>query len=215
VHGGPGVYDHSCFKPDFALLTEHAQVVYLDLRGHGRSAWGQAAAWSFEACATTSAFSVTRPGSPGRSSSGTRWAARSSCSTGPPPGTHGRAHHPIRVRPVGPAADGRGFRRGRRGGRTDRAAQLRRREGARGAVGPCLCRLRPTAPRWARSARVGLVGLLRGVLAGCQVRECAGDGGGAAGDLQPLVDVFQVGAHGCLGQAEPPGDLGVGVPSRH
>jgi hypothetical protein len=26
--------------------------------------------------------------------------------------------------------------------------------------------------------------------------EGAGDGGGAAGDAQPLVDVFQVGAHG-------------------
>jgi pimeloyl-ACP methyl ester carboxylesterase len=51
VHGGPGGYDHSYFKPDFAPLTEHAQVVYLDLRGHGRSAWGDAAAWSFETCA--------------------------------------------------------------------------------------------------------------------------------------------------------------------
>jgi pimeloyl-ACP methyl ester carboxylesterase len=51
VHGGPGVYDHSYFKPEFARLAEHAQVVYLDLRGHGRSEWGDAAAWSFEACA--------------------------------------------------------------------------------------------------------------------------------------------------------------------
>ena len=51
VHGGPGVYDHSYFKPDFTLLAEHAQVVYLDLRGHGRSAWGDAGAWTFEACA--------------------------------------------------------------------------------------------------------------------------------------------------------------------
>jgi pimeloyl-ACP methyl ester carboxylesterase len=51
VHGGPGVYDHSYFKPDFARLAEHAQVVYLDLRGHGRSAWGKAAGWSFEICA--------------------------------------------------------------------------------------------------------------------------------------------------------------------
>ena len=51
IHGGPGVYDHSYFKPDFARLAEHAQVVYLDLRGHGRSEWGDTAAWSFEACA--------------------------------------------------------------------------------------------------------------------------------------------------------------------
>ena len=51
VHGGPGTFDHSYFKPDFGRLTEHAQVVYLDLRGHGRSDWGDTAAWSFEACA--------------------------------------------------------------------------------------------------------------------------------------------------------------------
>jgi pimeloyl-ACP methyl ester carboxylesterase len=51
VHGGPGVFDHSYFKPDFARLAEYAQVVYLDLRGHGRSDWGDAATWSFEACA--------------------------------------------------------------------------------------------------------------------------------------------------------------------
>ena len=42
VHGGPGGYDHSYFKPDFGRLAEHAQVVYLDLRGHGRSDWGDA-----------------------------------------------------------------------------------------------------------------------------------------------------------------------------
>jgi proline iminopeptidase len=51
VHGGPGVYDHSYFKPDFGSLTEHAQVIYLDLRGHGRSTWGDPAEWSFESCA--------------------------------------------------------------------------------------------------------------------------------------------------------------------
>ena len=51
VHGGPGVYDHSYVKPGFARLAGHAQVVYLDLCGHGRSAWGNAAGWSFEACA--------------------------------------------------------------------------------------------------------------------------------------------------------------------
>jgi proline iminopeptidase len=51
VHGGPGSFDHSYFKPDFAPLAEHAQVIYLDLRGHGRSTWGDTAAWSLEACA--------------------------------------------------------------------------------------------------------------------------------------------------------------------
>jgi pimeloyl-ACP methyl ester carboxylesterase len=51
VHGGPGVWDHSYFKPDFAPLVECAQVVYLDLRGHGRSDWGDVSTFSFEACA--------------------------------------------------------------------------------------------------------------------------------------------------------------------
>ena len=51
IHGGPGVYDHSYFKPHFAPLAEHAQVVYLDLRDYGRSQWRDASAWTFEACA--------------------------------------------------------------------------------------------------------------------------------------------------------------------
>ncbi len=49
-------------------------------------------------------------------------------------------------------------------------------------------------------------------LAGRPVGEGAGDGRGAAGYLQPGVDVFQVLAHGSLGQGEPAGYLGVGVP---
>ncbi|HEX6789061.1 MAG TPA: alpha/beta hydrolase [Gaiellaceae bacterium] len=51
IHGGPGTYDHSYLKPDFGRLSEHAQVVYLDLRDHGRSDRGDASAWTFEACA--------------------------------------------------------------------------------------------------------------------------------------------------------------------
>lgn len=51
VHGGPSSYDHSYFKPHFARLTGEAQVVYLDLRDHGRSARHDPADWSFEACA--------------------------------------------------------------------------------------------------------------------------------------------------------------------
>lgn len=51
VHGGPGVFDHAYFKPHFARLAEHVQVVFVDLLGHGRSTWGDAAEWSFEKCA--------------------------------------------------------------------------------------------------------------------------------------------------------------------
>lgn len=48
LHGGPGSFDHSYFKPDFGHLARVAQVVYLDLPGHGRSDWGDPADWSFE-----------------------------------------------------------------------------------------------------------------------------------------------------------------------
>jgi pimeloyl-ACP methyl ester carboxylesterase len=51
VHGGPGSYEHSYFKPAFSRLTSQAQVVYLDLRDHGRSARHDPALWSFEVCA--------------------------------------------------------------------------------------------------------------------------------------------------------------------
>lgn len=51
LHGGPGSFDHSYLKPDFARLATVAQVVYLDLPGHGRSEWGDPSLWSFELCA--------------------------------------------------------------------------------------------------------------------------------------------------------------------
>jgi proline iminopeptidase len=51
LHGGPGSFDHSYFRPEFERLARHAQVVYLDLRGHGRSEWGDPESWSFEVCA--------------------------------------------------------------------------------------------------------------------------------------------------------------------
>lgn len=45
LHGGPG-FDHSSFKPAFSSLTDIAQVVYLDHRGNGRSAYGDPATWN-------------------------------------------------------------------------------------------------------------------------------------------------------------------------
>lgn len=66
LHGGPGSFDHSYFKPEFGALAEVVQVVYLDLRGHGRSEWGDAGSWSFELCADDvrefcDALGITRP----------------------------------------------------------------------------------------------------------------------------------------------------------
>ena len=81
VHGGPGVYDHSYFKPDFGALAAHAQVVYLDLRGHGRSDWGDAREWSFETCADDIRDFCDTVGLSDPSSSATRWGRRSCCST--------------------------------------------------------------------------------------------------------------------------------------
>jgi pimeloyl-ACP methyl ester carboxylesterase len=51
LHGGPGGYDSSYFKPWFGRLAQDAQVVYLDLRDHGRSERTNPASWSFEVCA--------------------------------------------------------------------------------------------------------------------------------------------------------------------
>jgi pimeloyl-ACP methyl ester carboxylesterase len=51
VHGGPASYDHSYLKPAFGKLAEVAQVIYLDLRDHGRSGRHDPAIWSLEACA--------------------------------------------------------------------------------------------------------------------------------------------------------------------
>jgi proline iminopeptidase len=47
IHGGPG-FDHSGFKPAFAEMASAAQVVYLDLRGNGRSDAGPPNKWSLE-----------------------------------------------------------------------------------------------------------------------------------------------------------------------
>jgi proline iminopeptidase len=51
VHGGPGTFDHSYFKPEFGRLAADVQVVYVDLRGHGRSDWGDPNSWTLEQCA--------------------------------------------------------------------------------------------------------------------------------------------------------------------
>jgi pimeloyl-ACP methyl ester carboxylesterase len=51
IHGGPAGYDHSYLRPHLDRLADHAQVLYVDLPGHGRSHRGDAATWSLERCA--------------------------------------------------------------------------------------------------------------------------------------------------------------------
>lgn len=46
LHGGPGA-DHSLFKPEFSVLADVAQVIYLDQRGSGRSDRGKPELWTW------------------------------------------------------------------------------------------------------------------------------------------------------------------------
>jgi proline iminopeptidase len=50
LHGGPGSFDHSYLKPDFSHLAGVAQVIYLDVRDHGRSEWGDPERWKPGTC---------------------------------------------------------------------------------------------------------------------------------------------------------------------
>jgi pimeloyl-ACP methyl ester carboxylesterase len=65
LHGGPG-YDHSGFKPLFSRLTDIAQVVYFDHRGHGRSDRRLAHEWTLDTFADDvvrlcDALGITKP----------------------------------------------------------------------------------------------------------------------------------------------------------
>jgi pimeloyl-ACP methyl ester carboxylesterase len=51
LHGGPAGYDHSYLRPHLDRLAEVAQVVYVDLPGHGRSDPVGVTDWSLERCA--------------------------------------------------------------------------------------------------------------------------------------------------------------------
>lgn len=46
LHGGPGVNDHSAFRPLFEELADVAQVVMIDHRGNGRSESGDVERWT-------------------------------------------------------------------------------------------------------------------------------------------------------------------------
>lgn len=75
VHGGPASYDHSYFKPQFGRLSDVAQVVYLDLRDHGRSTRQDPALWTFEQAADDirgfcDALGIVRPFVLGHSAGG-------------------------------------------------------------------------------------------------------------------------------------------------
>lgn len=65
LHGGPG-YDHSGFKPAFSQLSDVAQIVYYDHRGHGRSDRCPPDEWTLDTFADDvvrlcEALGITRP----------------------------------------------------------------------------------------------------------------------------------------------------------
>jgi len=47
IHGGPG-FDHTAFRPFFSRFADLCQVVYFDLRGHGRSDARPAEEWRLD-----------------------------------------------------------------------------------------------------------------------------------------------------------------------
>jgi proline iminopeptidase len=47
LHGGPG-FDHSYFKPAHSVLTDTAQILYIDHRGNGRSDYSEPALWTLD-----------------------------------------------------------------------------------------------------------------------------------------------------------------------
>jgi proline-specific peptidase len=47
LHGGPG-FDHSGFKPSHGAFADIAQIVYVDHRGMGRSAYSDPAQWTLD-----------------------------------------------------------------------------------------------------------------------------------------------------------------------
>jgi pimeloyl-ACP methyl ester carboxylesterase len=75
IHGGPGM-DHSLLKPLFAPMAELAQVVWLDLRGHGRSVEASPSKWTLhhwaaDLVALCEALEIERPVLAGASVGGT------------------------------------------------------------------------------------------------------------------------------------------------
>jgi proline iminopeptidase len=77
LHGGPGL-DHSLYKPAFSTFADVTQVIYLDLRGQGRSEhsspdhW-KLATWADDVRAFCDALGIERPIVFGESAGG--WVA--------------------------------------------------------------------------------------------------------------------------------------------
>jgi proline iminopeptidase len=47
IHGGPG-FDHASFKPFFSALADRVQIIYFDLRSHGRSTPRPKSEWTLD-----------------------------------------------------------------------------------------------------------------------------------------------------------------------
>lgn len=83
LHGGPGSYDHSYFKPEFERLSLEAQVVYLDREDMAALTGATLQPGASRRAPTMSVRFATPSVSLGRSFTGTPSAALSPWSTGP------------------------------------------------------------------------------------------------------------------------------------
>ena len=75
LHGAPGFSDHTAFRPAFTALEDVAQVIYLDLRGAGRSDADpngeySLEAWADELVAFCDALDIDKPVVLGNSAGG-------------------------------------------------------------------------------------------------------------------------------------------------
>jgi len=66
LHGAPGLSDHTSYKPEFARLSDAAQIVYLDLAGCGRSdapadGYYSLEGWADDLAAFCDALEITQP----------------------------------------------------------------------------------------------------------------------------------------------------------
>jgi|SRR5580700_1571515 pimeloyl-ACP methyl ester carboxylesterase len=75
VHGGPGL-DHLTVKSALGLLAEDFQVVYFDLRGHGRSDHSSAEFWNMRTWADARSGCASRWSSAAASAASWRSATR-------------------------------------------------------------------------------------------------------------------------------------------
>jgi pimeloyl-ACP methyl ester carboxylesterase len=102
VHGGPGL-DHTSVKSALAPLADDFQILYVDLRGHGRSDHSSAGFWNLRTWADDlrrlcDALGLdTPPEGTGTHSASSRHSAGSAATRQPPPSSAASRRRPKRL----------------------------------------------------------------------------------------------------------------------